>query len=196
MTSVPSPGGHGNPRLDCRYSLLEKNLMLGKIEGKMRRGWQRVRWLESITDSMAIEQTPGGSGGQGSLACCSPWGCKESDTTWLLNNSSWRCLWVSFELNKKSHWTREANRWQSWEKQPGGTCRLSPGGPCWSGQQAFNFRRYPAGIWDPCHQILQGWIEIQFWLGIAWFLTCWIQKEGWGDMSAIWAKPNTSAEKK
>ena len=31
---------------------LEKTLMLGKIEGKRRRGWQRVRWLDSITDSM------------------------------------------------------------------------------------------------------------------------------------------------
>ena len=32
--------------------LLEKTLMLGKIEGKRRRGWQRMRWLNSITDSM------------------------------------------------------------------------------------------------------------------------------------------------
>ena len=31
---------------------LEKTLMLGKIEGKRRRGWYRMRWLESITDSM------------------------------------------------------------------------------------------------------------------------------------------------
>ena len=31
---------------------LEKSLMLEKIEGKRRRGWQRVRWLESITNSM------------------------------------------------------------------------------------------------------------------------------------------------
>ena len=31
---------------------LEKSLMLGKIEGKRRKGWQRVRWLDSITDSM------------------------------------------------------------------------------------------------------------------------------------------------
>ena len=31
---------------------LEKTLMLGKIEGKWRRGWQRMRWLDSITDSM------------------------------------------------------------------------------------------------------------------------------------------------
>ena len=31
---------------------LEKTLMLGKIEGRRRRGWQRMRWLDSITDSM------------------------------------------------------------------------------------------------------------------------------------------------
>ena len=33
---------------------VEKTLMLGKIEGKRRREWQRIRWLESITDSMAM----------------------------------------------------------------------------------------------------------------------------------------------
>ena len=31
---------------------MEKTLMLGKIERKRRRGWQRIRWLESITDSV------------------------------------------------------------------------------------------------------------------------------------------------
>ena len=35
-----------------RASLLEKTLMLGKTEGKRRRGWQRTRWLDSITDSL------------------------------------------------------------------------------------------------------------------------------------------------
>ena len=35
-----------------RADSLEKNLMLGKIEGKRRRGQQRMRWLDSITDSM------------------------------------------------------------------------------------------------------------------------------------------------
>ena len=35
-----------------RAKLLEKTLMLGKIEGKKRRGWQRMRWLDGITDSM------------------------------------------------------------------------------------------------------------------------------------------------
>ena len=35
-----------------------------------------------------FEQTLGDGEGQGSLACCSPWGCKESDTTELLNNNN------------------------------------------------------------------------------------------------------------
>ena len=34
-----------------------------------------------------FEQTPGDSEGQGSLECCSPWGHKELDTTWQLNNN-------------------------------------------------------------------------------------------------------------
>ena len=40
--------GHLIPRADS----LEKTPMLGKIEGKGRRRWQRMRWLDSITDSM------------------------------------------------------------------------------------------------------------------------------------------------
>ena len=37
-----------------RVDSLEKTLMLGKIEGRRRRGWQRMRWLDCITDSMDI----------------------------------------------------------------------------------------------------------------------------------------------
>ena len=40
--------GHLMPRIDS----LEKTLMLGKIEGRRRRGQQRMRWLDGITDSM------------------------------------------------------------------------------------------------------------------------------------------------
>jgi len=36
-----------------------------------------------------FEQTPGDTEGQGSLACCSPWGCKESDMTEKLNNNTY-----------------------------------------------------------------------------------------------------------
>ena len=35
-----------------RVNSLEKTLMLGKIEGKRKRGWQKMRWLDGITDSM------------------------------------------------------------------------------------------------------------------------------------------------
>ena len=57
---------------------LEKTLMLGKIEGRRRRRWRRMRWLDGIM---------GDSEGQGSLACCSPWGRKELDMTERPNNN-------------------------------------------------------------------------------------------------------------
>ena len=64
----------------------ENTLMLGKFEGRRRRGRQRMRWLDGITGLMdEFEQAPGVGDGQGSLACCSPWGRKESDTTERLN---------------------------------------------------------------------------------------------------------------
>ena len=37
-----------------RAGSLEKTLMLGKMEGRRRRGWQRLRWLDGITDSMDL----------------------------------------------------------------------------------------------------------------------------------------------
>ena len=61
--------------------------MLGKIEGGRRRGEQRMRWLDGITDSMDMSL----SGlrelvdRQGGLACCSPWRRKELDMTERLN---------------------------------------------------------------------------------------------------------------
>ena len=65
-----------------RADPLEKTLMLGKIESKRRRGWQRMKSLDSVTDSMdEFQQTLGDSGGQRSLVYYSPWGFKESDTS-------------------------------------------------------------------------------------------------------------------
>ena len=60
--------------------------MLGKIEGRKRRGLQKMRWLDGITDSMDMSLSQLGVGnGQGSLVCCSPWGRKELDMTERLN---------------------------------------------------------------------------------------------------------------
>ena len=44
-----------------------------------------IRWHHQL-NGREFEQTLGDSEGQGSLACCSPWGHKESNTTWQLNN--------------------------------------------------------------------------------------------------------------
>ena len=56
--------------------------MPGKIEGGRRKGGQRMRWLDGITDSgHEFESTPGVGDGQGSLVCCSPCAYKESDMT-------------------------------------------------------------------------------------------------------------------
>ena len=76
-----------------RIDSLEKTLMLGRTRGRRRRGRQRMRWLDGITDSMDMSWsiTPGVGDGQGGLVCCDSWGCKESDTTeWLNWTDSYR----------------------------------------------------------------------------------------------------------
>ena len=67
---------------DVKRRLIRKDPDAGKTEGRKRRGQQRVRWLDGITNSMDKSlHTLGVGEGQGNLACCSPWGLKESDTT-------------------------------------------------------------------------------------------------------------------
>ena len=66
-----------------RTDSFEKTLMLGKIEDGRRRGQQRMRWLDGITNSM--DMSLGVGDGQGGLACCSPWSRRKSDTTEQLN---------------------------------------------------------------------------------------------------------------
>ena len=69
--------GHLMQRTDS----LGKTLMLGKIEGRRRRGPEdeMVGWYHRL-NGHGFEQAPGVDDGQGGLGCCSPWGHKESDT--------------------------------------------------------------------------------------------------------------------
>ena len=77
--------GHLMQRTDS----LEKTLMLGKIEGGRRRGWQRMRWLDGITDPMDMSLSKLWELVMDREAR-RPWGCKESDMTEWLN---WTEIW-------------------------------------------------------------------------------------------------------
>ena len=72
--------GHLMRRVDS----LEKTLMLGEIGSRRRRGQQRMRWLDGITDLMDVslsELRELVMDREGGLACCDSWGRKESDAT-------------------------------------------------------------------------------------------------------------------
>ena len=79
-----------------RADSLEKTLMLGKIEGRRRRGWQRMRWHRWL-NGPEFEQTLGDSEGQMNLAWCSSGVAK----SWLIGKDS----------NAEKIWERE-NGWQ------------------------------------------------------------------------------------
>ena len=78
--------GHLMRRVDS----FEKTLMLWETGGRRRRGRQRMRWLDGITDSMV----PGVGDGQGGLACCNSWSRRESDTTEWLNWTEITKFWI------------------------------------------------------------------------------------------------------
>ena len=62
--------------------------MLGKMEDRRRRGQQKDEMVRQhhYLNGHEFDQVPGDGEGQGSLTCCSPWGCKLWNTTERLNN--------------------------------------------------------------------------------------------------------------
>ena len=73
------------PVLWRTYSL-ENTLMLGKTEGRRRRGWQRIKWLDGITDSMgksSLNKLQEIVRDREAWQCCSPW--VTMSQTWLSN---------------------------------------------------------------------------------------------------------------
>ena len=92
-------------------TIIGKDPGAGKMEGKRKRGQQRMGWLDGITwlNGHELEQAPGVGDGQGSLVCCSPWGYKESDMNdWTLSSTSRMALdrlkfyaeWQNFRYKK------------------------------------------------------------------------------------------------
>ena len=122
---------------------LEKILMLGKIEGRRRRGRQRMRWLDGITqlNGHEFEQSPGDSEGQESLACCSPWTHKQSDTTeqqqqgkvteWIYSTAAKR----KQELKPNKSPASKNSEWNSvWQESNLGNVKWIPCEPLWINQ--------------------------------------------------------------
>ena len=97
---------------DAKSRFFGKDSDAGKDWGQEEKGEtdnEIVRWNHWL-NAHEFEQTLGDSEGQGSLACFSPWGRKESDTTEWLNNNTVICQHHSWQ--ESPGWDQHAGSWQ------------------------------------------------------------------------------------
>ena len=86
--------------------------MLGKIEGRRRRGLQRMRRLDGITDSMHMSVSKlQEMKGQGSMARCSPWGHKMLDTSEWSNSTNNEIFGVMGRVGDREILSSVLNMW-------------------------------------------------------------------------------------
>ena len=102
-----------------RADSLAKTLMLGKIEGKQRRRRQRVRWLDSITDSMEMNfvwQTPTGRVSNRETWHAAVHGVAESDLTELINSTkfvkNWQIVKLRFDRKQQNSIQQLSFNWK------------------------------------------------------------------------------------
>ena len=96
---------------DAKSRLTRKDPDAGKDWRQEEKGMteEMVGWHHRL-DGHEYEQAPGVDDGQGSLACCSPWGCKESDTTEQLNwTERWGIIVFILSISVGHNWATELN---------------------------------------------------------------------------------------
>ena len=175
--------GHLMQRADS----LEKILMLGKAEGRRRRGWQRMVGYHDQLDESEFKQTPRDSEGQGSPVCCSPWGRKESDMTEQLTNKQ-QCRFgllmlvfphaLCFILALPSRGTpEETETVHSWMKKKS-----------WHQGHSATVSCLSSNMWGSCHPCFLKVIKFHaspMWLdSVICYLLCFLYVV-WGKMNAV-----------
>ena len=105
---------------DVKSWLIGKNPDAGKDWGQEEKGTtedEKVGWHHWLSGH-EFELTLGVGDGQGSLACCSPWGHKQSDVTWRLNNSNKACVLSCKYHSLSPHHSPFSIYVSSWQRPP------------------------------------------------------------------------------